>query len=87
MKMEYQKIMNLLENAPNQPSKLWVEINDNTRGTYNTNNQIKLKNSMPKSNLCDYNGAYVLVKGTISIASVPPPPANPDNNNKLCSIY
>ena len=31
--MEYQKIINLLENTPNQPSKFrkktnWVEIND-----------------------------------------------------------
>ena len=32
MKMEYQKIINLLDNTPNQPTKLrtknWVEIND-----------------------------------------------------------
>ena len=30
--MEYQKIINLLENTPNQPSKFrtknWVEVND-----------------------------------------------------------
>ena len=39
--MEYQKIINLLDNAPNQPTKFrtknWVEINDDSRGTYNTN--------------------------------------------------
>ena len=39
--MEYQKIINLLENAPNQPSKFrkrsWVEVNDELRGTYNIN--------------------------------------------------
>ena len=39
--MEYQKLMNLLGNAPNQPSKLrtknWVEINDGTRETCNSN--------------------------------------------------
>ena len=43
--MEYQKIMNLLENTPNQPSKFrtknWVEINDDARETHNTNSQIK----------------------------------------------
>ena len=37
--MEYQKIINLLDNTPNQPSKFkkqnWVEINDESRGTYN----------------------------------------------------
>ena len=39
--MEYQKIINLLDNAPNQPFKFrtknWVEINDDAQGTYNTN--------------------------------------------------
>ena len=39
--MEYQKIINLLENTPNEPTKLgtknWVEINDDACGTYNTN--------------------------------------------------
>ena len=43
--MEYQKIINLLDNTPNQPTKFrsknWVEINDDARGTYNTNSQIK----------------------------------------------
>ena len=39
--MEHQKIINLLDNIPNQPSRLrtknWVEINDESRGAYNTN--------------------------------------------------
>ena len=39
--MQYQKITNLLDNAPNQPSKFrvktWTEINDDSCGTYNTN--------------------------------------------------
>ena len=34
--MKYQKRINLLDNAPNQPSKSkiknWVEINDESRG-------------------------------------------------------
>ena len=41
IKMEYQKIANLLDNASNQPSKFrtknWVEINDESRGTYTGN--------------------------------------------------
>ena len=40
--MKYQKIINLLDNTPNQPTKIrtkkWVEINDDARGAYNTNN-------------------------------------------------
>ena len=45
--MEYQKIMNLLENESNQQSKFrtknWVKLNDESRGTYNTGAQINLK--------------------------------------------
>ena len=55
--MEYQKIMNLLDNSPNQPSKFntknWVEINDESRGTHNKYNQVKYKSSVLKSSLCD----------------------------------
>ena len=68
--MEYQ---NLLDNASNQPSKFktrnWVEINDESRGTY-TSNDIKFKTTMLRSNLCDYADAYILVKGTIAITCV-----------------
>ena len=53
--MRYQKIINLLDNTSSQLSKFriknWVEINDDSRGRYNTNSQIKLKNSMLKSSL------------------------------------
>ena len=69
--MEYQKIANLIDDASNQPSnfrtKNWVEINDESRGTYNVNNQIKFKTTMLKFSLCDYSNAYILVKGTITI--------------------
>ena len=69
--MEYQKIANLIDDASNQPSKFrtknWVEINDESRGTYNANSQIKLKTTMLKSSLCDYSDAYIFVKGKIAI--------------------
>ena len=43
--MEYQKIINLLDNTPNKPTKLstknWVEINNESRATYNFNSQIR----------------------------------------------
>ena len=44
-----------------------VEINDESRGTYTANSQIKFKTSMLKSSLCDYSDAYILVKGKITI--------------------
>ena len=69
--MEYQKIANLIDDTPNQPSKFrtrnWVEINDESRGAYNVNSQIKFKTTMLKSSFCDYSDAYILVKGTITI--------------------
>ena len=55
--MENPKIINLLDNTQNQPSKFrtknWVEISYGSRGTYNTNSQIKFKTSMLRSSLCD----------------------------------
>ena len=69
--MEYRKIANLINDASNEPSKFrtknWVEINDESRGTYNVKSQIKFKTTMLKSSLCDYSDAYILVKGTITI--------------------
>ena len=69
--MEYQKIANLIDDTSNQPSKFrtknWVEINDESRGTYNVNSQIKFKTIMLKSSLCDYSDAYILVKRTIKL--------------------
>ena len=56
--MEYQKIINLLENRPNQPSKFrtksWVEVNDESHVTYNVNSQVKFD-------------AYILVSATITV--------------------
>ena len=43
--MEYQKIANLIDDVSNRPSKFrtrnWIEINDESRGAYNVNSQIK----------------------------------------------
>ena len=68
--MEYQKIANLIDNASNQPSKFrtrnQVQVNDESKGTH-TGNDIRLKITMLRSNLCDYADAYILVKGTITI--------------------
>ena len=89
--MEYQKIANLIDDTSNQPSKLrtknWVEINDESRGAYNVNSQIKFKTAMLKSSLCDYSDAYILVKGTISVNSTAAQGATANNNNKKVILY
>ena len=60
--MEYQKIINLLDNTPNKPTKSrtkhWLEVNDDSRGTYNTNSQIKFKTLMLRSSFYDYSDTY-----------------------------
>ena len=85
--MEYQKIANLIDdNTLNQPSKFrtrnWVEINDESRGVYNVNSQIKFKITMLKSSLCDYSDAYILVKGTISVNNTAAQGVAANNTNK-----
>ena len=69
--MEYQKTTNLLDNTPNQLSKFitknWIEINDQPRGAYNVNSDIRFKTAMLKFSVCDYSDAYILVKGRIAI--------------------
>ena len=61
--MKYQKIKNLFDNTPNQPTKFktknCVKINDDSRRMFNTKSQIKFKTSMLRSNLCDYSDGYI----------------------------
>ena len=69
--MEYQKIINFLDNTPNQLSKLrtkdCVEPNHQSRGVYNINSYIRFKTTMLKLSLCNYSDVYILVKGRITI--------------------
>ena len=85
--MEYQNIASLIDdNKLNQPSKFrtrkWNEINDESRGIYHVNSQIKFKTTMLKFSLCDYSDAYILVKGTISINNTAAQGAAANNTNK-----
>ena len=75
--MEYQKITNLLGNTPDRVSRFitknWIKVYDQSGQTYNTNKQIRFKTSMLRSDLCDFSGAYIVVKGKITVT-------NPVNN-------
>ena len=61
----------MLGNTPNQPSKFktkhWIKINDESRGTYDKDNQIGFNTSMLRSCLCDYSKRNILVKGTVTV--------------------
>ena len=79
--MEYQKIANLLNDESNKPSKFktrnWVEINDEARGTYSLNKQIRSKTSI----LCNYGDAYILLKINITVNNTAAEGAAANNTN------
>ena len=73
--MEHDKINTLFlfeDNESKQLSKFvtreYVEVK-RLSNTYNENKSIRFKTPMLKSNLCDYSDAYILVKGTITVAA------------------
>ena len=84
--MEYQKAANFLDNASNKPSKFrtrnWVEINDDVRGAYCPNKQIRFKTAMLRSSLCVYSDAFILAKGNISVNNTVAAAAAANNINK-----
>ena len=47
--------------------KKWVEVNDLSSGQYSVNKNIRLKTSVLRSDLFDYNDAYIVVKGIMSV--------------------
>ena len=68
--MEYQEIINLLDNTSHQPSKFrtrnWFEISVESRRTCNVNSQMKFKITVLKSSLCDCSDVYIIAKGNIT---------------------
>ena len=82
--MEYQKIINLLDNTTKHSSKfktIWVEINDEPKGRYDNSN-IRFKSNTIRLSLCDYSDAYILVKGTITVPNMAAAGAAVNNTNK-----
>ena len=84
--MEYQKIANLLNDESNKPSKFrtrnWVEINDDSRGAYSSDKQIRFKTAMLRPSLRDYSDAYILVKENITVNNIDDAGAAANNTNK-----
>ena len=48
-------------------TKKWIQVNDLSGGQYSVNKNLRFKTSMLGTVLCDYNDAYIVVKGTIMI--------------------
>ena len=76
----------MLNNESSKPSKFrtknWVEINDDVRGVYSPNKQIRFKTAMLISSLCDYSDGYILVKGNITVNNTAAIGAAANNTNK-----
>ena len=66
--MEHQKILNLLNEANDSKyvTRKWNIVNDNSNANYAAH-EITYDTEVLKYSLCDYNDAYILVKGDITI--------------------
>ena len=47
----------------------WIEVNNLCGNQHSANKNIRFKNSVLRSDLCDYSDAYIVVKGTITVTS------------------
>ena len=67
--MEHQKILNLLNETSDSKfvTRKWNIVNDQSKASYNVGNEIIYNTGLLKPNLCDYNNAYILVRGDITI--------------------
>ena len=71
--MENQKTLNLLNEASDSKftTRKWNMVNDQSNANYDIGNKIIYNTEVLKSNLCDYNDAYILVKGDVTVTAVP----------------
>ena len=75
IKIEFQKIVNFLDTAsddkdlPRFVTKEWIEVYDQSEVNCNVNKEIRIKTSILRSDLCDFNDAYIVAKGVITITN------------------
>ena len=67
--MEHWKILTLLNEASNSKfvTKKWNTGKDQSNANYDAENEIIYKTEVLKSNFCDYNDAYIIVTGGITV--------------------
>ena len=72
-KWNFKKFKNFLDTTTDDKdlrrfvTKKLVEVYDKSGGNYNFNKEIRSKTSMVRSDLCDFNDAYIFVKGIITV--------------------
>ena len=72
--MGYYKITNLLgkltkDEIPKFTAIKWIEIFDQSNGTYNKNKDIRFKANQLRNDLWDFNDAYIVVTGKVTVAN------------------
>ena len=69
--MGYNKITNLLgkpneDEIPKFTTIKWIEIFDQSYGTYNKDKDIRFKTNQLRNDLCDFNDTYIAVTGKVT---------------------
>ena len=73
--MEFQKTVNFLnttsdnKNLARFVTKKWVEACDQSQGNYDVNKEIRIKISILRSDLYDFNDEYIVAKGDITVGA------------------
>ena len=73
--MEFQKIVNFLDTTsddkdlPRFVTKKWIEVYDQSQGNYDVNKEIRIKTSISRSDLCDFDNVYIVAKGDIIVGA------------------
>ena len=71
--MGFQKITNFLDTTlddkelPRFVTKKWIEVYDQSEKNYNPNKEIRIKNSMLRSDLCDFSDVYIVAEGDVTL--------------------
>ena len=65
--MEHQKILNLLNGSNNSKfvTRKWNIVNDQSNVNYDVGSEIIYNTEVLKFNLCDYNDAFIFIRGNI----------------------
>ena len=83
--MEFQEIANFLDTTLNDKdlprfvTKNWIKVYDQSRENYSANKENRIKESMLRSDLCDFSDAYIFVKGNITVTD----PGNAKRNKSV----
>ena len=59
------------ENDSKFVTRKWDIVNDNSKSNYDATNETTYNTKVLKSNICDYNDAYILVRGDITVVAAP----------------